>query len=160
MSVRLWPEGLHVFSPIKTMKYQQMTYQHNNMSTKIVLRELQNEIGGYSTQNKDGHIKRTGSTFLMLYHLWVKNSWGSQSRWQSTLILCLLPLMTMSKLQLNYRTPVTENHLMSSWTEVLQLWTHKRGHLTTVRWHGDTNRQLKIGWKSQLQRSPWRSEWS
>ena len=50
------------------------------------------------------------------------------------------PPTTTSKLQVNYRTTITENHLKSSWTEILSLRIYRRSHIETGRNDGDTNR--------------------
>lgn len=52
---------------------------------------------------------------------------------------CLPPLMTASKLQLNYRTTI-ESHLKSSLTEVLQLRIYRRSHNKTGRMDRDVER--------------------
>ena len=37
----------------------------------------------------------------------------------------------LSQLHQNYKTIIIQNHLKSSWTEVLQLWIERRSHIKT-----------------------------
>ena len=50
------------------------------------------------------------------------------------------PPTTTSKLQLNYRTTIIQNHMKSNLTEVLQLRIHRKNHIKTGRRGRDAQR--------------------